>query len=141
MVLDFLTENPWLFTLIILAIFGVIVLAVILAKKYIPAFKSKETPKSDQEIAEEEVKRLTEPMDEETAAKNAPADEKKPDEGKDEKKPEDVPPSRRDAAEFESKRATEEADEDFQKQAEAYQKAHEAEDKAALEKADSEEKK
>ena len=63
LVYDFITENPWLLILILLLAFGVIVLAVILVRKYSPHFKSTELLKSDEEIAKEEVDRLIESMD------------------------------------------------------------------------------
>ena len=53
----------------LVAIFGVIVLAVILIKKYGKHFKNDEKPKSDKEIAEEEVKRMVVDVDDETAEK------------------------------------------------------------------------
>ena len=53
----------------LVAIFGVLVIIVILIKKYGKPFKSDDKPKSDQEIAEEEVKRLLVDVDEETAQK------------------------------------------------------------------------
>lgn len=53
----------------LVAIFGVIVLVVILIKKYGKHFRNDEKPKSDQEIAEEEVKRMVVDIDDETAAK------------------------------------------------------------------------
>jgi FtsZ-interacting cell division protein ZipA len=53
----------------LVAIFGVIVLAVILIKKYGKHFRNDEKPKSDQEIADEEVKRMVVDVDDETAAK------------------------------------------------------------------------
>jgi FtsZ-interacting cell division protein ZipA len=53
----------------LVAIFGVIVLTVILIKKYGKHFKNDEKPKTDKEIAEEEVKRMVVDVDEETAGK------------------------------------------------------------------------
>lgn len=54
----------WLIPLILLAIFGVIALGVFLLRKYAKPFKTDEKPKSDKEIAEEEVERLTKQLDE-----------------------------------------------------------------------------
>lgn len=55
----FLAGMPsWLIPIIIVGVFGVIVLAVILIKKNIKAFKTEEKPKSDKEIAQEEMNRL-----------------------------------------------------------------------------------
>jgi len=53
----------------LVAIFGVIVIAVILIKKYSKHFRNDEKPKSDKEIADEEVKRMVVDVDEETIAK------------------------------------------------------------------------
>ncbi len=58
------TDNPIILVLILLAVFGVIVLGVILIKKYVPAFKNTDTLKSEKEIAEEEVNRLVVDVDE-----------------------------------------------------------------------------
>jgi FtsZ-interacting cell division protein ZipA len=53
----------------LVAIFGVIVIAVILVKKYGKHFKSDEKPKSEKEIADEEVKRMVvDPEDENAVA-------------------------------------------------------------------------
>lgn len=119
---DFVSETPWLIIVILLAVFGAIVLAVILIKKYSPHFKSTEKPKTDEEIAREEVERLTVPMDEENksleeARKEARELKEKPTSGE--------------AAEYESHRATVEADEDFQRQMEEYAKAHPEEEAIA----------
>jgi phosphomevalonate kinase len=51
------------------AIFGAIVSAVILIKKYGKHFKNEEKPKSDKEIADEEVNRMVVDVDDETAEK------------------------------------------------------------------------
>lgn len=51
-------DNPVILVIVLVAIFGVIVLGVILIKKYVPAFKNTDKPKSEKEIAEEEVDRL-----------------------------------------------------------------------------------
>ena len=55
----------WLIPLVLLAIFAVIALGVFLIRKYAKPFKNDEKPKSDKEIAEEEVQRLTKELDEE----------------------------------------------------------------------------
>ena len=55
----FLAGMPgWLIPIIIVGVFGVIVLVVILIKKNVKAFKTEEKPKSDKEIAQEEMNRL-----------------------------------------------------------------------------------
>lgn len=55
----------WLFPILIVVIFGVIALGVFLLRKYAKPFKSDEKPKTDKEIAQEEVARLTQELDEE----------------------------------------------------------------------------
>ncbi|MBQ2069376.1 MAG: hypothetical protein II467_00435 [Bacilli bacterium] len=55
----------WAIVLIIVGIFGVIVLMVILLKKNVKAFKSEEKPKSEKEIAAEELDRVLQPIEEE----------------------------------------------------------------------------
>jgi FtsZ-interacting cell division protein ZipA len=62
-------EQSWFIMVMLVIIFGVIVLGVWLVRKYVPAFKSDDKPKSDKEIAEEEVRRMTQPVDDETAKK------------------------------------------------------------------------
>ena len=57
-----------LIPLILVAVFGVIVLAVILLKRHVGIFKSDEKPKSDREIAQEELDRLLQPIEDEEAA-------------------------------------------------------------------------
>lgn len=49
--------------LIIVGFFGLIVLGVILVRKYVKPFKNTEKPKSEKEIAQEEVARLTQELD------------------------------------------------------------------------------
>lgn len=62
---------PWAMVIILLAIFGSIVIAVILLRKYAKPFKNTEKPKTDKEVAQEEVARLTQELedDEYEAAK------------------------------------------------------------------------
>ena len=69
----------WLIPLIIIAAFGVIVLAVILLKRHVKFFQSDEKPKNEKEIAEEELNRLLEPV-EEMKEKGAEGDETAPEE-------------------------------------------------------------
>ncbi len=54
----------WAIPLIIVAVFGIIVVGVILVKKYVHFFQSDEKPKSDKEIAKEELDRILEPVEE-----------------------------------------------------------------------------
>lgn len=56
--LDGITSQSWFILLMLLLGFGVIVFAVIMVRRYSKHFKSLEKPKSDKEIAEEEVNRL-----------------------------------------------------------------------------------
>lgn len=69
----------WLIPLIIIAAFGVIVLAVILLKRHVKFFQSDEKPKNEKEIAEEELNRLLEPV-EEMKEKGPEGDETAPEE-------------------------------------------------------------
>jgi len=55
----------WLIPLILLLFFGAIVLIVILIKKYAKPFKSDEKPKSEKEIAAEELDRVLQPIEDE----------------------------------------------------------------------------
>ena len=59
---------PILIPIILVAVFGVIVIAVILVKRHVGIFKSDEKPKSDKEIAAEELDRLLQPIEDEEAA-------------------------------------------------------------------------
>ena len=60
-------QSPLFITLALVIFFGIIVLAVILVKKYVKPFQNTEKPKCDKEIAEEEVNRLvTDITDEKT---------------------------------------------------------------------------
>lgn len=64
---DSIMENPLFITLGLIVLFGIIVIGVILLKKYVKVFQNDEGPKSDREIAAEEVNRvLTEITDEDT---------------------------------------------------------------------------
>ncbi len=66
---------PILIPVILVAAFGIIVLVVILVKRHVKAFQSDEKPKSDKEIAQEELDRILQPMEEENVEKK---DEDKP---------------------------------------------------------------
>ena len=52
-----------LIPVILVAVFGLIVLLVMMLKKHVKWFKSDEKPKSDKEIAQEELDRLLEPVE------------------------------------------------------------------------------
>lgn len=125
LIYDYATENPWLIILILLAVFGLIVLAVILIRKYSPHFKNTEKPKTDEEIAKEEVERLTVPMEE----NNKNLEEVK-EEARSIKKEEK--PSLHEAAEYETHRLTVEADEELQRQMDEYAKAHPEEEAVSM---------
>lgn len=56
-------EEPWFIIVMLLLIFGSIVLIVMLIKKYVKPFQSSEKPKTDKEIAEEEVNRMVVDID------------------------------------------------------------------------------
>lgn len=71
-----IADRPIILVLILVAVFGVIVLGVILVKKYVPAFKSTDVLKSEKEIAEEEVNRLIVDIEPETKEDpNKPSEE------------------------------------------------------------------
>lgn len=54
----------WLIPVLLVVFFGVIAGGVFLLRKYAKPFKSDEKPKTDKEIAEEEVSRLTQELNE-----------------------------------------------------------------------------
>jgi len=58
----------WLIPVILVAFFGVIVLIVIMIRKYAKPFKNEEKPKSQEEIAQEELNRVLQPVEDEKAA-------------------------------------------------------------------------
>ncbi|MBQ9458041.1 MAG: hypothetical protein IJU64_06065 [Bacilli bacterium] len=58
-------NNQWWWALVIVGIFIVIVGLVILLKRHLKAFKSDEKPKSEKEIAAEELSRILQPVEEE----------------------------------------------------------------------------
>ena len=84
-----------LIPIILVAVFGVIVIAVILIKRHVSVFKSDEKPKSDREIAAEELDRLLQPIEDEEAAaqvnsyseeeEEKPVEEPKPEQAEEEK--------------------------------------------------------
>ena len=72
---------PILVPIILVAVFGIIVLVVVLVKRKVKFFQNDEKPKSDREIAAEELDRILEPIEEEI-----------PEEGKPEEKPAEEKP-------------------------------------------------
>ena len=78
----------FLYPIFIVAGFGIIVLIVILLKRKVKFFKDPEAPKSDKEIAAEELDRILEPVEElkpaEEEAEEPAEEEAKPEENKDE---------------------------------------------------------
>ena len=63
----FADSMGWLTPVIIVAVFGVIVLAVILVKKHVKTFQNEEKPKSDKEVAQEELDRILQPVEDDEA--------------------------------------------------------------------------
>ena len=63
-------SSQWWWALVILGIFVVIVGVVIFLKRHLKAFKSDEKPKSDREIAAEELNRILQPIEEEEENKD-----------------------------------------------------------------------
>jgi FtsZ-interacting cell division protein ZipA len=119
-------EQSWFIMVMLVIIFGVIVLGVWLVRKYVPAFKSDDKPKSDKEIAEEEVRRMTQPVDDETAKKmeeQAKALEKDSTVDMAEKKDDTIERTTRPIE-----------DDSIAKQMEEYAKAHPEEEEAAAKK-------
>lgn len=70
-----------LIPVILVAVFGLIVLLVIMLKKHVKWFKSDEKPKSDKEIAQEELDRLLEPVENLTPVEEAKDEEKQDEKG------------------------------------------------------------
>lgn len=99
--IDEFFKSPLFTVLAIVIFFGLIVIGVILVKKYVKPFQNTEKPKSDKEIAEEEVNRLvTDITDEETIQQmNEAARELEKDADR---------PTEKEVAEEEVSRATEE---------------------------------
>ncbi len=75
---------PIIVIVVLVAFFGLVILLVILLKKHVPGLKNDEKPKSDKEIAKEELDRLLETVDE-------PLQEKKEEAVDEEKQSEDKP--------------------------------------------------
>lgn len=99
---DNIMDNPLFITIGLLAIFGIIVIGVILLKKYVKIFQNDEGPKSDKEIAEEEVNRvLSDITDEDTIRAMEVAAEEM------EKESEDGRPTEKEILEEEMARTTE----------------------------------
>ncbi len=69
MTLSSFVDSPIFFIIIILAFFGLIVLAVSLVKKYAKPFQNTEEKKSDEEIAKEELDRVLVDFEEDTKEK------------------------------------------------------------------------
>ena len=68
MKLPILTDSlGWLTPVIIFGVFALIVLIVIIVKKHVKTFQSDEKPKSDREVAAEELDRILEPIEDESA--------------------------------------------------------------------------
>lgn len=67
----------WAILLLILLIFGVIALGVFLVRKFAKPFRNTEKPKSEKEIAEEEVRRMTQELDEEEYRQSEEAKKRK----------------------------------------------------------------
>ena len=70
--LPFLASNEpqWWWLFLILGIFIVIVVVVIIVKRHVKVFQSEEKPKTDKEIAQEELDRLLQPIEEEKNEEN-----------------------------------------------------------------------
>jgi len=71
-----------LIPVILVAVFGLIVLLVMMLKKHVKWFKSDEKPKSDKEIAQEELDRLLEPVESLTPVSEEEPEEENSSDGK-----------------------------------------------------------
>ncbi|MBP5091869.1 MAG: hypothetical protein J6328_04865 [Bacilli bacterium] len=61
--------QSWFIVLVLIVFFGGIVFAVIMLKRHAGIFKSDEAPKSEEEVAKEELARVLEDVEDENAAK------------------------------------------------------------------------
>ena len=123
-------DQPWFIVILLVAFFGIIVLAVILIKKYAKPFQNTEKPKTDKEIAAEEVNRLV--VNPEDEVRNANLEEASEDLVEESERP-----NTDDFVEEEVSRATETIeDPELQRQMEEYAKAHPEEFEAAKEEAE-----
>ena len=57
------SAGDWWWLFVILGIFAVLVVVIILVKRKVKIFQNPEQPKSDKEIAQEELDRLLEPVE------------------------------------------------------------------------------
>lgn len=64
-ILDSIFNQPWFIVLLLLIFFGIIVFIVMMLRKHFKIFQSGDDLKSDKEIAEEEVNRITETIEDE----------------------------------------------------------------------------
>ena len=69
-IFDITDQLPWLIPVIILAFFGAIVFAIIMVKRHTNLFKDDEKPKSEQEVVEEELERVLQPVEDESVAQS-----------------------------------------------------------------------
>ncbi len=119
-------SNPAVIIVGLLLIFGVIVVAVILVKKYVKPFQNTEKPKSDKEIAEEELNRLLVDVDDEGTKKEMETYAKEM--NKQSKK--EVPPTPEEAAAENMARILEPVEDEKTIQAmEEYDESHKEEEK------------
>jgi hypothetical protein len=118
-------EMPWFYVVVLVVFFGLIVLGVMMAKKYLKPFQTDEKPKSDKEISEEEVSRLVRPIEDEAFIKQMEKTANNPDDGK-------PTPAQNAAAEVARSTWPVES-ETAKKEMEAYAKAHPEEAKEAQE--------
>lgn len=65
LILDSIFNQPWLIVILLVAFFGIIVFIVMTLRKHFKIFQSGDEMKSDKEIAQEEVDRVTETIEDE----------------------------------------------------------------------------
>ena len=133
--LSSITSQPWFIIVMLLAIFGIIVIAVILVKKYSKHFKSDEKPKSDREIAEEEVNRILVDIEEDDEAKKEMEEASK----KIKKKSKEIKPSEEEILQDEMNRTVEPVEDAKALEAmDEYAKNHPEEAETAIEESEKE---
>ncbi len=80
------STNPLVIVLVLVGFFALIVLLVIVLKRHLPGLKNQEKPKSDKEIAKEELDRILETVDDPETEKQMQDFEAEKNKEKDDKK-------------------------------------------------------
>ena len=69
MLADNVLNQPWMILLLIIVFFGLIVLAIILVKRFVINKNKKVEPRPEEEVREEELNRILEPITDEESLK------------------------------------------------------------------------